>query len=489
MTESKPLRVVFASAEVSPFAKTGGLGDVAGSLPPALARLGISPAVITPFHRAARQWFERNRAPLEPAGELDVPWSLWTGRIHILRAHLPGTTIPVYFVDHPVFDRPTLYAGYGGFDDDLERFAFFSRSVTAICESLAQPVDLFHTNDWHAALLNVDLHARLADHPLFRRTASVFTIHNLHYQGRYSGDRFGYLGLDYRFWPDFEYHGDVNMIKAGIVHADRVTAVSPSYAEEIRTPEGGAGLDGLMRHLSPKLRGILNGIDVDEWDPSADPEIAGRFSLQSMTGKATCKRELRREAGFRSRSSRLLIGVVSRLVDQKGFDLLLPNVPALLDAGCELVVLGSGESYYEETFRRLEQEREESVRVWLGFDPGLAHRIIAGSDLVMVPSRYEPCGLIQMQALRYGTLPLVRRVGGLIDSVEPYDGTNRATATGFGFHAPEPEELMRASRAALSVWGQRALWRRLRANGMTRDFSWNRSAREYLELYRQVVRS
>ncbi|HUO83855.1 MAG TPA: glycogen/starch synthase [Thermoanaerobaculia bacterium] len=480
------MNIVFASAETSPFAKTGGLGEVAGALPKALAKLGEQPQVITPFHRAAAQWFDRAGHPIEPLAEIDVRWAGWATRVHLLRSHLPSSDVPVIFVAHPAFDRPQLYAAFGG-DDDLERYTLFCRSVIAACEFLGEPVDLLHTHDWHTAALNLYLQSGLREHPLFRATGSVFTIHNLHYQGRYGGDRFPWLGVSGALWPSLEFHGDICMIKGGIVHADRVTTVSPSYAREIQTPEGGAGLDGLMRHLSHKLTGILNGIDADEWNPERDTLIAAPYGPGSMRGKTSCKIAIRKEAELSAKGSRPLIGIVSRLADQKGFDIFLPAVDALVELGFEIVGIGSGEPYYEESFRMFEQRHRERMRFWVGFDPPLSHRIIAGADLVVVPSRYEPCGLIQMQALRYGTLPLVRRVGGLADTVLAWDERNPKEATGFAFDAPDPHELFHAASVAHSVWNQRPLWRRLRSNGMAVDFSWDASARAYREIYREAA--
>lgn len=481
------MRVVFAAAEVAPFSRTGGLGEVCGALPAALARLGHDLLIVTPFHRMAQSWFSRHVHSLEEMTTLELHWAGWHTPIRLLRSVLPATDVPVVFVAADAFDRDSIYAGFGGFDDDLERYTIFCRGVIEACEWLGQPVDLLHTHDWHTALLNVYLESGLRQHPVFSRTGSVFTIHNLHYQGRYAGDRGAFLGLAEPLRARLEDHGGLNMIKGGIVHARRLTVVSPTYAHEIQTPEGGAGLDGLMREMYGKLTGILNGIDPDEWNPETDPSLPARFAAGTMRGKNSCKLALRRECGFRSRHSRPLFGIVSRLVDQKGFDLLLSELPAVLDLGAELVVLGGGDPYYEESFQRAAERFPDRVRVWLGFEPGLARRIIAGSDVMLVPSRYEPCGLIQMQAMRYGSLPLVRRVGGLVDSVTGWNGTNRNVANGFAFDEPKPIELFHACTTVLSTWQDRPLWRRLRANAMAAGFSWERSAKAYAELYQLTV--
>ncbi|HEV7919280.1 MAG TPA: glycogen synthase GlgA [Thermoanaerobaculia bacterium] len=485
------MRILFASAEVSPVAKTGGLGDVCGSLPKALRRLGHDVAIFMPFYRQAREWFAKNGVEPEPISEtFALSWADWVAEIRYWRTSLPGTDIPLLLVENAfLFDRPQIYAARpDGYDDYLERYAVFCRAVIRGCEQFAFAPDVVHAHDWHAALLPVYLHSGLRGSDAFRNAHSVFTIHNLHYQGVASVDRFRHLGLHSRYWaPDaLEHFGDLNPMKGGIILADQVTTVSPNYANEIRTPEHGAGLDGVLRLLSWKLTGILNGIDVEEWDPSTDPLLEASYEAGKLHGKTINKRMLAREAGFKYKAKTPLIGIISRLVEQKGFQLLIPVLHKLLGAGAQFAILGSGEPRFEEAFARIAEQRKDACRAWLTFDNALAHRIYAGADMLLMPSIYEPCGLNQMYALRYGTLPIVRLTGGLADTVEPFDGTNKEEANGFGFLSASSSELYLATWLGMLNHKDARLWKTLQANGMGEDFSWERSARQYEDVYRRA---
>jgi starch synthase len=348
--------------------------------------------------------------------------------------------------------------------------------------------DVVHAHDWHTALLPIYLHSGLRGSDPFRGTRSVYTIHNLNYQGIGRAAHFEALGLHSRYFaPDgLEHFGEINLMKGGIIFADQVTTVSPNYAREIQTSAHGAGLDGVLRSLSFKLTGVLNGIDVDAWNPAGDPAIAAAYDREAMNGKAACKRALLREAEIPARAKTPLFGFVSRLVDQKGIDLLIPALARLLHAGAQAVVLGSGEPRYEHALAQLGRDHADRCRVRIGFDGPLSHRIYAGADMLLMPSIYEPCGLNQMYALRYGTLPVVRLTGGLADTVIPFDGTNEEHADGFGFVSPSPDELFFASWAGMLNYRHSRVWRRLQQNGMSVDFSWNRSAIEYEGLYRRA---
>jgi starch synthase len=479
------MNIVMASAEVSPFARTGGLGDVLGAVPKALARRGHQVTVFTPFYRQTREYFDRTGEVLESLGELILTWAGWVARVELLKAKLRDSDVAVIFIgSDTLFDRETLYAMRpDGFDDHLERFTVFCRAVLAATERLAMEVDVLHAHDWHAALLPIYADAERIP------AATVYTIHNLNYQGRYGAARFIVLGLDraYLAPEGLEYFGDLNLMKGGIVYADQVTTVSPTYAREIQTPDYGAGLDGVLRIAAPKLSGILNGIDVEEWNPRSDPAIPANFGAENLEGKTRCKRELRKEAELRGGRRGPLICAISRLVEQKGIDLLIPVISRLVDHGCQVVVLGSGEPDLEEALRGVEALHRGEVRAFLTFDPALAHRIIAGSDLLVMPSRYEPCGLNQMYASRYATLPAVRLTGGLADTVTPYDGTNADIATGFGFQSPDAHSLHRELWLASLMFKNRILWRKLQRNGMARDFSWDASARQYERVYERAV--
>lgn len=479
------MNIVMASAEVSPYARTGGLGDVLGALPRALGSRGHRVTVFTPFYRQTRQYFDRTGEALEPLGELILTWAGWVARVELLKAKLPDSEVDMIFVaSDTLFDREELYSTRAdGFDDHLERFTVFCRAVLAAAERLAIEVDVLHAHDWHAALLPIYADAdRLP-------VATVYTIHNLNYQGRYGPARFIVLGLDRSYFlPEgLEYFGDVNLMKGGIVYADQVTTVSPTYAKEIQTPQFGAGLDGVLRTAAPKLNGILNGIDVEEWNPETDSAIAATYGAESLDGKTRCKRELRKEAGLLAARRGPLSGAISRLVEQKGIDLLIPVIPRLISQGAQVVILGSGEPELEEGLRSIEALLPGDVRAFISFDPALAHRIIAGSDVLAMPSRYEPCGLNQMYALRYGTVPVVRLTGGLADTVIPYDGTNADIATGFGFQSADAYSLHRELWLASLMFKDRVLWRKLQRNGMARDFSWDASARQYEKVYERAI--
>jgi starch synthase len=481
------MRVVFATAEVSPIAKTGGLGDVCGSLPKALAKLGHDVVVFMPFYRQARHWFEKNGAPVYQAmPTVTIAWDGWTAEATFLRASLPGTSIPLILVaNDSFFERDQIYQSAEGTDDFLLRYAFFCRAVIRGCELLDLAPDILHCHDWHTALLPVYLHSGLRAQPHFARTRSVYTIHNLNYQGAAAPDAFSLTGLHSRYWaPDaLEHFGTLNPMKGGILFADQVTTVSPTYAREVQTPAHGAGLDGVLRAMSFKFHGILNGIDTEEWNPATDPLLPAAYDADTIAGKTKNKRALLKEAGLPFSAKKPVITAVSRLVDQKGFQLLLPVLERLLGAGSQVVILGSGETRLEDGLQRIAQANPDRCRVWIGFDNALAHRIYAGGDMLLMPSIYEPCGLNQMYALRYGTVPVVRFTGGLADTVTPFDGTNPETATGFGFLEPSPSDLYVAAWLAMLNFKDAAVWNSLRANGMASDFSWDRSANAYDFIY------
>ncbi|HEY6843451.1 MAG TPA: glycogen synthase GlgA [Thermoanaerobaculia bacterium] len=488
------MRVVFATAEVSPIAKTGGLGDVCGSLPKALAKLGHDITIFMPLHRQAREWFERSGAPIEEAlPPTQIMWANWAAEATYFRAELPGTDLPLYLVANDrFFNREQIYAPRAdGYDDGVERFAFFCRAVVRGCELLGLAPDILHAHDWHAALLPLYLHSGLRGSSTFASTRSVYTIHNLNYQGIGLASQFAALGLHSRYWsPDgLEHFGEINLMKGGIIFADQVTTVSPHYAQEIQTSAHGAGLDGVLRSLSFKLTGILNGIDVDEWDPEGDPNLPSNFNAEKMSGKNLSKRALLREAKLTHRAKTPLVSFISRLVDQKGVDLLIPALAHILAAGAQAVILGSGEARYEDALARIGEQNSDRCRVWIGFDSALSHRIYAGSDMLLMPSIYEPCGLNQMYALRYGTIPVVRLTGGLVDTVTPFDATNAEAANGFGFETPTAQDLFATTWLAILNYREGKVWKRLQANGMATDFSWDRSAAEYEVIYNRAAAS
>jgi len=480
------MRVVMLSPEVYPYAKTGGLADVLAALPPALAAAGVEVTVCVPGYRSAL----RAAGTPAPGPRLYAPIASRMEAAEIVR--VPGAPVPTVLLRADrYFDRDGLY-GEGGQDypDNAERFAFFCRAALEWLRAEREPPDLLHVHEWQAALAPAFLRATAALYPELGRVRTVLTLHNLAFQGRFPADHWHVLNLDARYFvPEFlEFYGEINFLKAGMVFADALTTVSPRYAAEIQTPAFGEGLDGVLRARGAALRGILNGIDDAVWDPATDPHLPARYRAGDLAGKARCKRALQAELGLDVGDDAPLLGVVSRLAEQKGFDLLAVALPPALEAwDAELAVLGSGEERYERWVHELEARFPGRVGARVGFDEGLAHRIEAGADVFLMPSRFEPCGLNQLYSLRYGTVPMVHATGGLDDSVAEFDPAT-GTGTGFKFTPYTPDAFLAALERALRTRRDPALWARLVANGMAQDFSWSRAAAEYLALYETLVR-
>jgi len=486
MAPRQPLRVLVVASEVAPFVKTGGLGDVAGALPKALRHRGIDVRVVAPLY-AGMRWDELER--LE--GTLHVPTWWGMARAATRLGHLPGSDVPAYFLEYNrYFDRPHLYGPPGdAYDDNLERFTFLSRGALELCKALHFIPDVIQANDWQTALVPVYVNTVEWAQPL-HSAATVYTIHNLAYQGVTGGDAMFVTGLGRgHYHPgEFEHFGSLNLAKAAVMHSTVLSTVSPTYAREIQTSEYGSGLDGVLRSRSGDLFGILNGIDVDEWNPASDPHIEEPYSLAKMAGKAACKAALQREAGFAEDPAVPLFGVVGRLTVQKGFDVLAHCMDRVLGHPVQVVLLGTGDSDAERYFAGLSARRPDRFRAWLGFDNGLAHRIEAGSDFFIMPSRFEPCGLNQLYSLRYGTLPIVRATGGLADTVQSYvEATGEGT--GFVFHDLTPDALHGTLGWAISTWYDRpAHVASMRRRAMERDSSWAVSAEAYERLFLEAYR-
>lgn len=482
------MRILFASSEIHPLMKTGGLADVSASLPAALRRLRHDLRVVMPAYpdALARAGELERMATVTVPGFPDDPVTLLSGT-------LPGTRVPLVLVDAPrCFQRAgDPYRGLDGSDwqDNHLRFGLFARVIEQLAlerSPLDWRPDVVHCNDWQTGLAPV----MLAMHE--SRPATVFTIHNLSYQGLFPRHAFDALKLPPQLWhyDGLEFHGQMSFIKGGIAFADHVTTVSPTYAREIRTQQMGNGLDGLLNHRSGALTGILNGVDYKEWDPSRDHHIAARYGPDDLSGKARCKADLQHHFGLPGRSGVPLLGHVGRMVAQKGVDLLFKAAGPLLAAGeAQLVVVGSGEAALEQAARRLAERHPGRVGLHIGYDEALAHRLEAGADIFVMPSRFEPCGLNQMYSLRYGTVPVVRRTGGLADTVVDADPVHLESgeATGVSFDAATPEALADALARALALFHQAAGWRRLMRTAMAQDFSWARSAEAYVALYRDVT--
>ncbi len=482
-----PLRILVVSSEVVPFAKTGGLADVVGSLPAALSELGCEVAVVMPLYRRAVAEDlvgERIVEGLPVAlGTQTIPAEIWRGKL--------GERIDVFFIGRDeFFDRTYLYGTpRGDYFDNAHRFAYFCRAVMALGPAVRYQPHLVHCHDWQSGLVPAYLSLLHARDPFWGQTASMFTIHNIAYQGRFAADVFALTGLPGHFFTmeGIEFWGGVNYMKAGIVCADVITTVSPRYSEEIRIAPAGHGLEGVLRANAHKLHGIINGADYGEWNPETDSLIAANYSVNNLAGKKKCKRDLLATTGLPARlMDRPLLGVVSRLADQKGLDLIAAVVERVAAADLGFALLGTGEEAYHQLFSQFASRHPDHVAVHLGFDNRLAHKIEAGADMFLMPSRYEPCGLNQIYSLRYGTVPIVRATGGLYDTVKPFD-PERGEGVGFHFSRYEADVFWDAIKRAVAVFEQPAMWRRLMRNAMVMDFSWKSSARQYLALYDKVV--
>jgi starch synthase len=481
------LRVALISAELTPFAKTGGLGDVTAALAAYLHRHGHEVRTFVPLYAsvARREPELRPVAGLQgvslPMGRWPLAFSLWEG------AQRDGT--PVSFVHCPaLYGREGLYTE--GWDEGI-RFAFLTRAAFVACQHLGWSPQVLHCHDWHTALAPLYLRARYAWDRLFRATKTVLTLHNVGYQGIFAAARLDDLDLAHEshlFWQEDIQAGRINFLKTGVVYADLLTTVSRTHAEEIQTPEQGFGIDPLLRERRGSLLGIVNGIDAEEWNPETDPHLPARYSLDDPSGKEECKRALLAESGLDGSRPRPLVGIVSRLTYQKGIDLLVDVLPPLLAADeIRFVALGSGEQKYVDFLRWLTYAYPGRAAFREGYSEPLAHRIEAGADVFLMPSRYEPCGLNQMYSQRYGTVPVVRRTGGLADTVEPYD-PERDAGTGFVFEHFTAHGLSWALRWALHVWrDEPAAWARMRRRGMERDFSWDRQGSLYVEAYERLL--
>lgn len=477
------MNVLFLVSEAYPLAKTGGLGDMAGSLPVALHRQGLDVRLMLPGYPDVRDRTADHAAPIDMGDPFGV------GTVRILPARIAQNDLPVYIVDcPPLFERPGgLYEetpGVGWADNHI-RFALFNRVAAEFC--LTQPdgflPDILHGHDWQAGMAA----AYMAFSGVPHGTRKVFTIHNIQYQGIFGPEILGDIGLPPESFSigGVEFYGQVSFLKSGIYFADLITTVSPTYAQEIRGPEGAWGLDGLLNARAPQLEGILNGIDTDIWNPAADPLLPAVFHADDLVGKAHCKMELQKELGLDIEPHTPLLGTVTRLTDQKGADLILDSLDRMVDMGAQIAILGAGEPWFNEAYRDRIGSRPGRLAIQVGYDEALSHRIQAGADAFLIPSRSEPCGLTQMYAMRYGTLPIARRVGGLADTVKDI---GFADGNGFQFtHLTADEVSFAAWRAVEAYMKAPGRWRMAQRQGMLTDFSWDNAARRYIELYRRLV--
>jgi starch synthase len=472
------MRILFAASEALPYTKTGGLADVLEALPRALVKLGHEVAVFTPRYRGVKSTSVVMPSMTIPQGtRLRFP-AIANGSL------LRG--VRYFFLDDPFyFDRDGIYGDRNHeFPDNAERFTEFSRATIELAKHVWLP-DLFHCNDWQTAMVPALLRSSYADDPQVKDIPVVFTIHNIGYHGVFPPDALGRAGIPQGlFHPGgIEFFGNVNFLKGGLVYSDYLTTVSRKYAQEIQTPEFGFGLDGVIRSRADRLVGILNGVDYSTWSPDRDSLIPAKYSAKNLEGKKACKEKLLEEFHLlRDNPLRPVIGIVSRFADQKGFDLIAAIARDLMHEDILLAVVGTGERRYEELFRALASDFPGRVGVKITYDNALAHLLEAGSDMFLMPSRYEPCGLNQIYSLRYGTVPIVRATGGLDDTIEVFD-LEHGTGTGFKFYEYSGGALLHAIRQALHSYADDRVWKRIQLNGMAKDFSWNTSAAEYAKLY------
>lgn len=477
------MHIAFAASECVPFSKTGGLADVVGALPQALANLGHQISVYLPRYKQTKLSDAQT-----VVRSITVPFDDRYRFCSVVSAGNHGG-ISFYFVEYPpYFDRDALYGTPAGdYPDNAERFALFSRAVLEASKVLGVP-QVFHCHDWQSALVPVMLRTLYAEDPAFRDVGCTFTIHNMGYQGLFPSEILPLLMLPWDLFTmsKMEFFGQVNFLKGALVYSDFITTVSRKYSQEIQTSEYGFGLEGVLRNRAATVTGILNGVDYDEWSPEKDKFIATRYSPLELSGKAKCKEDLLAAFGVTDANLKLpVIGIVSRFAAQKGFDLISQIMDRLAREDMIVVALGSGDKEYEEMFVRLNKQFPQKIAVKIAYNNALAHKIEAGSDMFLMPSRYEPCGLNQIYSLKYGTVPIVRATGGLDDTIEPWD-TRTGKGTGFKFFDYSGESLLLTIKQALQAYRDQTSWQALMKNGMSKDFSWNASAKEYVRVYERV---
>jgi starch synthase len=473
------MRIAILSSEVVPFAKTGGLADVAGALPKALVKQGVDARVILPFY----QQIDRSLVNADFIENVPVEWR---GQIRLTRVYQSDAAgFPAYLIDAPeYFSQASIY----GYSNDHERFAFFSRAALALVKHLDWQTDIVHGNDWPCGFAMMELRARRRYEEFFSNTKTLFSIHNLAYQGAFDPGDLWWLGFgEPPDKDDFMLKGAASALKAGLIAADALSTVSRRYSQEIQAPEYGSGLDWILRARSDRLTGITNGVDYDVWNPETDPHIAANFSAANLSGKKTCKLDLLRRFGLPQEPERPIIAIISRLVTQKGYDLIRQLNGAIIQTGSFFIALGAGAQEYEDFLQRWHDSAPRQIGIYKGYagEP-LAHQIEAGADMFLMPSYYEPCGLNQMYSMRYATVPIVRATGGLDDTVENFD-PNRGMGTGFKFRDYNAGALLEKIREALYFYSKPDAWQKLQLNGMAMDNSWDAAAQKYIQLYQEII--
>ncbi len=485
------MHIVMVGSEVAPFSKTGGLGDVMGALPIAFEKAGHKVTVFSPLHREVRENAEQSKLDVEPADNdlVSVPVGDTEEKARLVKGFLPGSGVPVFFLENDYyFDRSGLYVDPKtgeDYPDNSERYIFFCRGAMLACLQLGLQVDVLHAHDWQAGLVPTYHKHMYADD--FAGAISAFTVHNVAFQGLFWHQDMNLTGLPWELfnWRQLEFFGNLSLLKAGLVNADLLTTVSKQYAQEIQTEDFGMNLEGIFRERNKDLRGIVNGVDYSLWNPEVDGMIPAKFSPQDLSGKAICKKELQEQFNLPRRQDAPLIGMIGRLVHQKGYDLVLEEIERIMDRNLQIVLLGKGEQRYRELLGEATRRYPDKFAVKLDFDEQCAHLIEAGADMFLMPSRFEPCGLNQLYSMKYATIPLVAATGGLVDTVRGHREHGK-NATGFVFQPDSAEELVNALRMALDIYSQRpGRWREIMLNAMNEDWSWDRSAGEYLDFFRE----
>jgi starch synthase len=480
------MRILIATPEAVPYIKTGGLADVAGALLKEFRKMKQDAIVVLPLYSAIRE------AQIQLA-DTRISMNIPVGD-RVVKGRIFKDKQAAYFIEcDEFFARPELYGTAGGdYSDNASRFSFFSKGVLELCRRLNYKPDIIHCNDWQTGLIPLYLKTLYRDDAFFRKTRTLLTIHNLGYQGLFPASRMPMTNLGWdMFTPEgVEFYGKVNFLKAGLIAADVLSTVSETYSREILLPSDGFGLDGVLKKREQNLYGIVNGIDYGEWDPAQDKLLPFNYHQKDLSGKSRCKRELLKmvfQAGHKNREDQIpLLGMVTRLSEQKGLDLVLQAIPEILSFGVRLVILGKGDERFQKSFREVAAKYRDNISVTVGFDDVLAHRIYAGSDYFLMPSHYEPCGLGQLIALRYGTIPIVRRTGGLADTVQDFEPLTRK-GTGFLFSDFTVSAMLDALKRAFCVYTDTEKMQLMIRNGMQADFSWKKSAQRYIEIYKTTL--
>jgi len=500
----KPIKILIATPEAIPFAKTGGLADVTGALPKVLKGLGCEVRLIMPFYRqiqesavSSQQSGEKNE--IKDTGiRVSVPMGFREISVPVFQGSANG--IPAYFLKRDeYYDRKYLYTmPEDDYFDNAERFILFSRGIIEAVKKLDFQPDIIHCHDWQTGLIPTYLKTIYKNDLFFANAKTVFTIHNIAYQGLFPASHFPLTGLPQEvFTPDgIEFWGSMNLLKAGIVFSDIVTTVSEKYSKEIRTAEFGYGLEGVLDSRKEKLFGVLNGVDYDDWSPEKDKFIIAKYDYKDLNGKAECRKDLLKEYNLNLSDDAPVIGIISRLADQKGFDILSQAMEELMSMNIGIVVLGTGEKKYHDLFAELAKKYPKKLGVKITFDNKIAHKIEAGSDMFLMPSKYEPCGLNQIYSLKYGTIPIVRATGGLDDTIQDYTQDSRlktqdsstGEGNGFKFNEYSSHALLTKIKEAVKIFSNKKEWKRLVQTAMQQDFSWERSAKRYVELYERLCR-